>query len=73
MTNLSDFEVQIFKEEDGTYYAEVINLPWCFTQWDNLIELDNNLKEAIQSYILSIQKDIKTFKFNFTSKDLINA
>ncbi len=73
MTNLSDFEVQIFKEEDGTYYAEVINLPWCFTQGDNLIELDNNLKEAIQSYILSIQKDIKTFKFNFTSKDLINA
>jgi predicted RNase H-like HicB family nuclease len=73
MTNLSDFNVQIFKEEDWTYYAEVVNLPWCFTQGDNLFELDINLKEAIQSYILSIQKDIINFKFNFTNKDLINA
>ncbi len=73
MTNLSGFDIKIFKEEDGSYYAEIINLPWCFTYWDNLEELNLNLKEAILSYISSLQKDIIDFRFDLTSKDLVNA
>lgn len=73
MTNLSDFDIKVYKEEDGTYYAEVKNLPGCFTMWETLKELELNLKEAILSYILSVQKDIDTFKFDISSKDLTNA
>ncbi len=47
--------------------------PGCFTYWYNLEELDFNLKEAILSYIVSLQKDIKDFRFNLISKDLVNA
>ncbi len=25
MTNLSDFDIKVFKEDDWTYYAEVLN------------------------------------------------
>ncbi len=52
-----NFIVNIHKDNDS-YWAEVENLPWCFTQWDNEKEIITNLKEAITSYILSLQKDL---------------
>jgi len=52
-----NFIVNIHKDNDS-YWAEVENLPWCFTQWDNEKEIIANLKEAITSYILSLQKDL---------------
>ena len=55
--------IEIHKEDDWSYYAEVKALPWCFTMWENLEELSINLKEAITSYLLSMQKDIKKFDF----------
>lgn len=73
MTNLSDFEIEVHKEDDGSYYAEVKNLPGCFTMWENITELEKNLKDAIFSYLLSLQKDLKTFKFEITNNDLIDA
>lgn len=73
MTHLSDFDIQVSQETDGSYYAEVKNLPWCFTMWENLEELSLNLKEAITSYVNSLQKDLPKFQFNIEDKDCIHA
>lgn len=74
MENLyEELWVKISKEEDGTYFAEVKLLPWCFTMWENLEELQENLKEAIVSYLWSIQKDIKKYDFKLNTKKLVYA
>ena len=53
-----------------TYFAEVKLLPGCFTMWENLDELWENLKEAIVSYLWSMQKDIKKHDFKLNTKEL---
>ena len=73
MSDLKDLNIEIHKEEDGSFYAEVKNLPWCFTAADTIEELEINLKEAINSYILSLQKDLINIKLNISSKDIIYA
>ncbi|MDD2909290.1 MAG: type II toxin-antitoxin system HicB family antitoxin [Candidatus Gracilibacteria bacterium] len=73
MTDLKDLNIQIFQEEDGSYYAEVKNLPGCFTAANTIEDLEINLKEAINSYILSLQKDLINVKFNISSKDITYA
>jgi len=54
----------IIHKEDWIYWAEVENLPGCFTQADTEEELLKNIKEAIWSYILSLQKDLISTDFN---------
>ncbi len=73
MAFLWDFEIKIYKEEDGSYYWEVVNLPGCFTMGETLEDLNKNLKEAIASYILSLQKDLINFNFHISNKDVIHA
>jgi len=58
-----EFIIKIHKE-DNIYWAEVENLPWCFTQAETKKELLSNIKEAIWSYILSLQKDLISTDFN---------
>ena len=58
-----EFIVNIHNE-DNSYWAEVENLPWCFTQAETEQELIKNIKEAIWSYILSLQKDLISTDFN---------
>ena len=43
-----EFHVQIHEEDDGTYWAEVKELPGCFASGDNLEELKEALFEAIR-------------------------
>ena len=54
----------IIHKEDWIYWAEVENLPGCFTQASTEKELLQNIKEAIWSYILSLQKDLISTDFN---------
>ena len=54
----------IVHNEDWLYWAEVEDLPGCFTQAENKQELFKNLKEAIASYIISLQKDLVFSDFN---------
>lgn len=68
-----DLNVKIYKEEDGSYYAKIVNLPGCFTMWETIEELKENLKEAATSYILSLQKDIEEYEFSNIDKQLANA
>ncbi len=55
------YNVIIEQDEDGIYFAEVPDLPGCFTQGETLDELEKNVKEAIELY-LEIKKDIKPEK-----------
>lgn len=41
----------IVHNEDGGYWAEVPDLPGCYTEGDTLDELDRNLHEAIALYL----------------------
>ena len=54
----------VIHKENWNYWAEVENLPGCFTQADTEKELLQNIKEAIWSYILSLQKDLISTDFN---------
>lgn len=41
------YKAVVHPEEDGTYWAEVPDLPGCFTRGDTLDEVYHNLSEAI--------------------------
>lgn len=73
MTALGNFVIHVHQEDDGSYYAEVENLPGCFTMGETLDELNKNLREAITSYLASVQKDLSAYHFHITDKDVIHA
>jgi predicted RNase H-like HicB family nuclease len=43
--------------EDGGYTVEVPSLPGCISEGDSLAEALENIKDAIQGYIESLQAD----------------
>ncbi len=48
---LTHFKARIHTEPEGGYWAEIPELPGCFTQGDSLDEIYVNLKEAIASHL----------------------
>lgn len=58
------FTILVERDEDGVYVASVPELPGCHTQADSLDELQVNIKEAIEAYLESMQKEeIPKIKF----------
>ena len=53
------YTIKIFQEEDNSLYAEVLELPWCFSSWKNMDELKVNIKEAIECYIEWMKVDVE--------------
>lgn len=56
MTRQSGARQEVFKavvhaEKNGGYWAEVIDLPGCYTQGDTLDEVYHNLIEAISCHL----------------------
>jgi predicted RNase H-like HicB family nuclease len=47
----------IHDAEEGGYWAEVPALPGCFTQGESLAELEQNLHEAIQGWLLAAEPE----------------
>ena len=45
------YTIKVFQEEDGSFYAEVAELPGCFSSWKDIDELKVNVKEAISCYL----------------------
>lgn len=45
------FTIKISQEEDKSFYAEVVELPGCFSSGETIEELQKNVKEAIQCYL----------------------
>jgi predicted RNase H-like HicB family nuclease len=64
------YTIKITKDEDGSLYAEVIELPWCFTTGENIDELKKNIKEAIECYLEWMKLDIEK---NAVSYDYLQA
>lgn len=44
-------KVIVHPAEEGGYWAEVPSLPGCITEGDNMKELENNLKDAIEGWL----------------------
>ena len=51
MSDTQEFTVNLHQEEDGSFWAEVVELPGCFASGDNLDELREALEEAISLYL----------------------
>lgn len=43
----------VHEAEEGGFWAEVPALPGCFTQAESLQELETNLQEAIEGWLLA--------------------
>jgi predicted RNase H-like HicB family nuclease len=50
-------QVIIYPGEDGYFVAECPSLPGCITQGKTKEETIENIKEAIEGYILTLQED----------------
>jgi predicted RNase H-like HicB family nuclease len=48
--------VILHPDEDGGYWVEVPSLPGCISQGDTRGEALENIKDAIEGYIASLQK-----------------
>jgi predicted RNase H-like HicB family nuclease len=47
----------IHEAEEGGYWAEVPSLPGCVTQGESMQELEANLHEAIEAWLLAAEPD----------------
>jgi predicted RNase H-like HicB family nuclease len=56
---MKEFDVVIMEDETGGYTGHVPSLPGCHTQGDTIEDLINNIKEAIELYMETLEKDEK--------------
>lgn len=47
----------IHEAEEGGFWAEVPALPGCFTQGETLVQLEINLREAIEGWLLAAEPE----------------
>lgn len=51
MTTTREYIVKVHREEDGMFWAEVLDLPGCFASGESLDVLREALEEAISLYL----------------------
>lgn len=51
MSDTQEFTVNLHREDDGSFWAEVVELPGCFATGETLDELREALEEAISLYL----------------------
>lgn len=56
------YKVIIHKAAEGGYWAEVPALSGCFSQGDTLEEVKANVREAIEVYLESQERDFGNLK-----------
>lgn len=56
------YKVIIHEAEEGGYWAEVPSLPGCFSQGETFEEVKDNIREAIEVYLESQEKDVGNLK-----------
>lgn len=56
------YKVIIHEAKEGGYWAEVPALPGCFSQGETSEEIMSNIREAIEVYLESQQKDFGALK-----------
>lgn len=47
----------IHDAEEGGFWAEVPALPGCFTQAETLAELESNIQEAVEGWLMAAETD----------------
>ena len=60
---MAEFNVLIEEDEDGGFVSEVVELPGCHTQADNMDELIKRTKEAISLYLKCMKDELVKQKF----------
>ena len=50
------YRIIIEQDEEGTYVAQCPSLPGCVSQGETRKEALNNIKDAMEGYMLSIEK-----------------
>jgi predicted RNase H-like HicB family nuclease len=50
-------QILIYPGEDGYWVAECPSLPGCVSQGENRAKAIENIKEAIEGYVSSLQQD----------------
>ncbi len=53
------FKLLVHSAEEGGFWAEVVNLPGCFTQGETIEDIRSNAKEAILSHIGVVENSIE--------------
>ncbi len=53
-------EAIIHTSEEGGFWAEVPALPGCVTQGDSRVELESNLREAVEGWLLAGETDLSS-------------
>jgi predicted RNase H-like HicB family nuclease len=56
------YKVIIHEAEEGGYWAEVPSLPGCFSQGETFKEVKDNIREAIEVYLESQEKELGDLK-----------
>ena len=57
MLSVMTLKAIIHEAEEGGFWAEVPALPGCVTQGETLLELEANLREAIQGWLLAAEPE----------------
>ncbi len=57
-----EYKVIVHEAEEGGYWAEVPSLLGCFSQGETLEGARNNVREAIEVYLESQEKDVANLK-----------
>lgn len=52
------FQVEVHREPDGSYWVEAPGLPGLMTQGDTMQELEENLQEAFEGWMLSSDPEL---------------
>ena len=50
-------KVVIHRADKGGFWADVPGLPGCYSQGETLAEVEANIREAIQGYLLAVNGD----------------
>jgi len=50
------YTVNVYEADEGGFWANVEELPGCFGSGDTLDELEQDVKQAIESYILALEE-----------------
>ena len=49
----------VYTKEKTWYSVQVLELPWCISEWNTKVEAESNIKEAILLYLESMKEVVK--------------
>jgi predicted RNase H-like HicB family nuclease len=54
---MSDYEIVIHADEEGGFWAEVPELPGCYSQGETREEVEANIREAMEAWLWDAADD----------------